>query len=122
MVNEFVFAARLKAARLQKSSLLKRGGHGAYTQQRLGVEAGIPARTAGARISQYESGMHMPDISLATRLAGLLDVPPAYLFCEDADLAEMLLIAHTLAPEQRKSLREYLHVLRNVQAGLQSMK
>lgn len=120
MLKEQIFASRLRAARAHKSGQLKAAGHSPYTQTRLGIDAGIASSTAGARISQYESGVHMPDINTAARFAALLDVPLAYLFCDDLDLAEMLLLAHQLQPAERKALREYLKILRNAHSSVKA--
>lgn len=98
------FAVRLKAARLRKTAQLKALGHLGLSQERLGIAAGIAEESASARLNQYEQGKHLPDLGLADRLAVELDVPLAYLFCKENDLAELLLIAHSLSPDQRNQL------------------
>lgn len=72
---------RLKTAR-------KKAG---YTQEKLGVMAGIDEATARARISQYEKGTHAPDFGLVCRIAKVLQVPACYLYTVEDDLAEIIL-------------------------------
>ena len=94
------FGKRLKAARLRKAA----GGR--YSQEKLGIEAGIAEETASTRMNQYERGVHIPELGTATRIANLLEVPLAYLFCIEDDLADLLLMAYRLSPEQRQTLLE----------------
>lgn len=98
------FATRLKAARLRKAALLKSQGRGGYSQEKLGIETGIEEATASARMNQYEQGKHLPDLTQAIRFAEALDVPLAYLFCLEEDLADLLLAAHTLNEVSRRAL------------------
>lgn len=104
MVKNQPFAKRLKSARLRKGERLKAEGRGRYSQERLGIDAGIAEETASARMNQYEKGVHLPELNMAIRFAELLDVPLAYLFCVEDDLAELLLLAHHLTPMERASL------------------
>ena len=98
MAGNQPFAKRLKEARMRKSADRR------YSQEQLGIEAGIAEETASARMNQYERGVHLPDLGTAERLAKLLDVPLAYLFCIEDELAELLLAAHVLTPEQCRQL------------------
>lgn len=104
MTRNQPFAGRLKEARLRKSTRLRELGKGHYSQERLGIDAGIAEETASARMNQYEKGVHLPDLDMAARFAELLDVPLAYLFCAEDDLAELLLLAYRLTPMERASL------------------
>lgn len=104
MTKNQPFAGRLKEARLRKSAKMRELGKGRYSQERLGIDAGISEETASARMNQYEKGVHLPDLDMAARFAELLDVPLAYLFCVEDDLAELLLLAHRLTPVERASL------------------
>ena len=106
MAGSQPFGKRLKAARLRKAA----GGR--YSQEKLGIDAGIAEETASARMNQYERGVHIPEIGTATRIARLLDVPLAYLFCIEDDLADLLLAAYQLSPEQRQTLREIAEKIR----------
>lgn len=105
------FALRLREARLRKSEQLKAQGKGRLSQEKLGVMAGIAEESASARMNQYEQGIHLPDLGLASRLADAVDVPLAYLFCTEDDLARLLLAAHSLSPEQRQQLLAYVESL-----------
>ncbi len=60
-------------------------------QDKLGVLIGLDEGCASARISRYESGTHQPPLKTAQLLASKLEVPTAYLFCEDDLLAEAIL-------------------------------
>lgn len=62
---------------------------------------GIDEHSASARMSRYENGVHEAAISTARRLAVALNVPLAFLYCDDDKLAEMLLLAHDLSPKDQ---------------------
>lgn len=106
MAGNQPFARRLREARLRKAKQMRAEGLGGMSQERLGIEAGIDEASASARMNQYEKGVHAPDVSLAIRLAEILSVPLAYLYCEEDDIAELLLAAHDLADDQRRCLIE----------------
>ncbi|MBQ0714556.1 MAG: helix-turn-helix transcriptional regulator [Paraperlucidibaca sp.] len=101
------FSTRLKAARLAKSAMLKAKGLGGYSQEKLGCDTGIEEATASARMNQYEQGKHLPDLQQAARFAEALDVPLAYLFCLDDDIAELLLLTYSLPHDQRQQVTEF---------------
>ena len=61
-----------------------------YTQEKLGVEAGIDEAVASARMSQYENDVHTPDFRLLKQFSILLKVPTAYFYCEEDELAELI--------------------------------
>lgn len=87
-----VFARRLRDCRMRAG----------LSQMRLGVLAGIDERSASPRINQYERGKHFPDFGTITRLALVLEVPAAYLFAEDEQLAAWILFWHALADTERQ--------------------
>ena len=87
-----VVAKRLKEARLRVG----------ISQKQLGIKAGIDDFSASARINQYERGKHMPDLQTVGRLAAILRVPAAYFYCEDPELAEIIVKFATLGKAQRK--------------------
>jgi transcriptional regulator with XRE-family HTH domain len=89
-----LFAQRMKAAR----ELL------GISQMELGVRAGIEECSASARINQYERGKHAPDFLTAQHLAGVLQVPTAYFYAEDGQLAELVVLFHKMQCEQRIAL------------------
>jgi transcriptional regulator with XRE-family HTH domain len=69
----------------------------------LGVNAGFDELSAGARISQYESGVHVPLIPIARHLARALDVPLAYLYCDEDEFAEALVDLFRMKPAARSA-------------------
>jgi transcriptional regulator with XRE-family HTH domain len=89
-----VVAKRLKEARI----------HAGISQKQLGIQADIDAFSASARINQYERGKHEPDLRTLTRLASVLDVPVPYFYCEDSELAQVIVEFAKLKKAQRKSV------------------
>ncbi len=87
-------AERLKEARL----------HVGISQKQLGIQAGIDDFSASARINQYERGKHMPDLQTLTRLAAVMGVPVPYFYCQDAELAAVIVKFSALGKAQRKRL------------------
>jgi transcriptional regulator with XRE-family HTH domain len=77
-------------------------------QERLGVLIGIDESSSGVRISRYETGIHEPSIRLAERMAEALNVPVAYFYCPDDELASVISGFGSLDAEKRKELREFL--------------
>lgn len=75
---------RLKLARINAN----------LTQAELGRKAGIDEESASSRVSQYEKETHAPDFKLVCKLAAVLDVPEAYFYAVDDDLAELILKYH----------------------------
>lgn len=61
------------------------------SQKQLGIEAGLDEFVASTRINRYELGVHAPDYQMATRLARVLHVPVAFLYCDSDELAQMIL-------------------------------
>ncbi|WP_421413928.1 helix-turn-helix transcriptional regulator [Serratia plymuthica] len=72
---------RLKFARLRAG----------FTQEKLGVLAGIDEATARSRISQYESGTYTPSFTTMCALARVLNVPECYFYILDDDFADKVL-------------------------------
>ena len=70
-------------------------------QDKLGVMIGLDEETASARISRYETGVHEPPIGTSRLLAQALNVPLAYLYCDDDEIADMLLNLTTLPPAKQ---------------------
>ncbi len=62
-----------------------------WSQEKVGVLIGIDESASRARISRYELGTHEPPIKTARLIADALQVPLAYLYCEDDDSARLLL-------------------------------
>lgn len=55
-------------------------------------------------MNQYEKGVHQPGESTAQQIAAVLDLPLAYLYCEDDDTAYLLQCFHTLKRGERKEV------------------
>ncbi len=76
-----IFSLRLKQAREAAG----------YSQRGLGIALGLDVDSASPRINQYERGRREPGLETVSRIAALLKVPLAYLYCEEDDLAEAML-------------------------------
>lgn len=93
-----VFGRRLREAR---ESL-------GIAQDRLGVMIGLDEGCASARMSRYESGIHEPPHATAQKIAEALNVPSAYLHCDDEDLAAVMLGFARMNHDQRKRLLAFV--------------
>ncbi|GAP38650.1 putative transcriptional regulator [Piscinibacter sakaiensis] len=89
-----------------------------YSQGDLGARAGIDEASASARISQYETGKHLPHFDIACRLAGALEVPPAFFYSTDDETAALLLGWDAAEPAKRQIALKLL----KVDANLERMK
>jgi len=78
--NTSIFARRLRQAREALG----------LPQDKFGVLIGLDESCSSARISRYEAGIHEPPLKTAQLLAATLGVPLAYLYCEDDQMAEMI--------------------------------
>jgi transcriptional regulator with XRE-family HTH domain len=75
------FPKRLKEARLAKG----------LSQKKLGILAGMDQFAASPRMNQYEKGVHSPDFQTVRALAKVLEVPTAFFYCEEEDIAHAIL-------------------------------
>lgn len=89
-----IFCQRLKAARLAKG----------LSQKKLGILAGIDEFVASTRINRYEKGVHQANIDIAQQLASALDVPLAYFYIVDDELAELTLGWATLTEQEKTGM------------------
>ncbi|KHN60867.1 transcriptional regulator [Dickeya fangzhongdai] len=89
-----IFSQRLKDARLLRG----------LSQKGLGIAAGIDEFVASARINRYEKGVHEANIVTASRLADALNVPLAYFYADDDNLAKIILMFAELPKEQQARL------------------
>jgi transcriptional regulator with XRE-family HTH domain len=94
MSDVTIVAKRLKEARLRAD----------LSQRQLGIMAGIDEFSASPRINQYERGKHEPDLRTLTRLAAVLQVPVSYFYCDDPELAQVILGFSKLKRPQRKKV------------------
>jgi len=69
---------------------------------------GLDETTASARISRYETGIHSPPFEIVKSLGAVLSVPPAYFFCEDESLAELVSFWGTLKKKERDKALQLL--------------
>jgi transcriptional regulator with XRE-family HTH domain len=60
------------------------------SQKQLGINSGIDPSVASPRMNQYEKGVHAPDFSTVRHLARVLEVPTAFFYCEEDELAEVI--------------------------------
>ncbi|EPF16459.1 Uncharacterised protein [Cedecea davisae] len=75
---------RLKLSRVNKG----------LKQAELGCLAGLDEETASSRVSQYEREVSAPDFRLVCEFAKVLDVPEAYFYAVDDDLAALIIQYH----------------------------
>lgn len=72
-------------------------------QDRLGVEIGLDEHTASARMSRYETGVHQPPFEIVQKISHVLGVPTAFFYCENDELAELILMwEHLKAADQER--------------------
>lgn len=72
-----------------------------WSQEKLGVAIGIDESSARARISRYELGVHEPPLPTVRLIADALGVPLSYLYCEEDQVADLLLRLNRLEPKIR---------------------
>lgn len=89
-----IFSRRLKEVRLAKG----------LSQKRLGILAGIDEFVASTRINRYEKGVHQANIDVVQQLSTVLEVPLAYFYTEDDDLALLLLSWINMGDEKKKRI------------------
>jgi transcriptional regulator with XRE-family HTH domain len=96
-----IFGTRLKEARLEAG----------LSQKQLGIEAGLDPFVASTRINRYELGIHKVDYTFAIRLAAVLKVPVAFLYAEDSELANLILVFGRLPKRKRTDLLSHARML-----------
>ncbi len=89
-----IFSRRLKEVRLAKG----------LSQKRLGILAGIDEFVASTRINRYEKGVHQANIEVVQQLSAVLEVPLAYFYTEDDELASLLLSWIKMDAEKKKRI------------------
>lgn len=60
------------------------------SQRNLGIQAGLDDFVASTRVNRYETGVHQPDLQTLQQLAKVLDLPVAYFYAEDDELARLI--------------------------------
>ncbi len=71
-------------------------------QEKVGVAIGLDESSARARISRYELGVHEPPYETVKLLAEVLQATAPYFYCEDEDIAQMLLALCAIPARQRE--------------------
>ncbi|MCL2829872.1 MAG: helix-turn-helix domain-containing protein [Betaproteobacteria bacterium] len=100
----YTFSRRLKEAR-QEANL---------SQERLGILAGIDEGSASARINQYERGKHAPNFLTVKQIAEVLNVPEAYFYTENDNMAQLLRVFHRKRKENQEKICEYAWNLKTI--------
>lgn len=95
-----IFCKRLKEARLAAG----------LSQKRLGIAAGIDEFVASTRINRYEKGVHEADIHTAQKLVQTLNVPLAYFYVENDQLAAIVMTFDKLSEEDKEKI---IHLIDN---------
>lgn len=96
-----LFGRRLREARTRRG----------IAQDKLGVAMGLDESCSSARISRYETGTHEPPFSTAEKLAAVLQVPVAYFYCVDDQLADLLVRYAGLESNDQKQVLELARAL-----------
>lgn len=94
--SNIVFGQRLRQLRQRRK----------LAQDQLGVMAGLEESSSSARMSRYESGVHEPPFQFVEVLAKVLNVSPAYFFCPDDRLADLILIYSGVPEAKRQRLHD----------------
>ena len=93
-----VWTKRFKEARLASG----------LSQKDVGIAAGLDEFVASTRINRYEVGVHQPDYQMAARLARVLKIPVAYLYCDSDDMASLMLAYHRAPKGARRAAMQVL--------------
>ena len=93
-----VWTKRFKQARLASG----------LSQKDVGIAAGLDEFVASTRINRYEVGVHQPDYQMAVRLARVLEIPVAYLYCDNDDMASLMLAFHRAPKGARRAAIQVL--------------
>jgi transcriptional regulator with XRE-family HTH domain len=84
---------------------------GISSLEKFGRLAGLVDTGLSARLSQNFTGKHQPDLEIIKLLAAVVKTPPAYFYCEDDQLADLILKFGTLDEEQKKLLLAFANQL-----------
>lgn len=77
------------------------------SQKNLGIKAGIDQFVASTRINRYELGVHKPNLLAARNLAKVLEVPVAFFYSDEDEIADLIYRYSKAAP----SVRQQIHAL-----------
>lgn len=76
------------------------------SQEKLGVLVGVEESSASARMNQYERGKHEADFSMVERISKVLDVPEAFFYAKDDDLAQLIIQFKRSGKRRRSAILE----------------
>ncbi|MGC4061575.1 MAG: helix-turn-helix transcriptional regulator [Aquabacterium sp.] len=93
-----VWSKRLREARLAAG----------LSQKQLDIAAGLDEFVASPRVNRYEQGVHQPDYLISQRLAEVLNVPVAYLYCDDEKVAVVLIAFHRATTTLKRQVTKLL--------------
>lgn len=74
------------------------------SQKELGIRIGLDPSSASGRMNHYEKGRHTPDLQTLKRIAGELDVPLNYFFCESDEMASIVKLFNKLYDDEKAKL------------------
>jgi len=60
------------------------------SQRNLGIKVGLDEFVASTRINRYEKGVYQPNLHIQQELAQALELPLAYFYAEDDELARLI--------------------------------
>lgn len=98
-----VLAKRLKEARIRAG----------LSQERLGLEAGLDEMSASTRMNRYELGKRVPTPKLVARFGEVLNVPAAYFYAAEDEIAELLIQFHQLSMSERSQVTSFIRALKS---------
>jgi transcriptional regulator with XRE-family HTH domain len=75
---------------------------GISSQLKFGLEAGLIE--SSSRMNQYFTGKHQPDVQIVKLLAAVVKTPACYFYCEDDQLADLILKFGSLDEVKKKRL------------------
>jgi len=79
-----------------------------WSQEKLGVLIGLDESSSRSRISRYELGVHEPPVETARLIATALKVPMPFLYCEDDEVATLLVALFALPKAARREKAKQL--------------
>lgn len=95
-----IFMKRLKEARLARG----------LSQKQLGIRSGIDEFVASTRINRYEKGVHQANTEIVQQLAAVLNLPLAYFYTEDDELASVIRSWFKLNDKKRNTILQIISI------------
>jgi len=75
------------------------------SRKKLEIDVGLDPSAASTRINRCNLGIHKVDYTFATRLAEALKVPVVFIYAEDPELAQLILLFRRLSRRKRPVTR-----------------